>query len=312
MTDTIYTAIPAHYLQAIKTLKAGGLVALPTETVYGLAADARNHASITRLYELKQRPAHNPLIAHILTPQDAQIHAHICPLSQTLINTFWPGPLTLVLPRKTTSLAMTGLSQTQTIALRCPNSVWRKFFHEHDAPSPLFMPSANRSGHISPTSAMHVFSDFGPQIELIIDAGICTGGLESTVVKIEQGKIEILRPGMITQEQLASTGAPVITPDTVLSLESPGLLTRHYAPKARLRLNAHDRQPHEHYLGFGNSAVMVDFNLSPSADLHEAAQHLYDALRRFDTTPSIAIAPIPNYGLGSAINDRLQRAAASK
>ena len=308
----IKLADETSFAAALKILRDRGLVALPTETVYGLAADASNDAAVAHVYALKGRPAHNPLIAHILRPEEAGALAHVNALAQSLIDAFWPGPLTLVLPRKNTELSQIAGGWLPTIALRCPDTVWREAFIKSGWTSPLFMPSANLSGRISPTTAAHVAADFGDKINLIIDGGACSGGVESTVLQIHEGHAVLLRPGTIAAEDFAPFVTDLRLPDTAPIISAPGMLASHYAPRAKVRLNAIDVREGEVLLGFG--AVVGDLNLSSLGDCAEAAHNLYDYLRRLDRegVQTIAVAPIPKHGLGLAINDRLKRAAADR
>jgi len=285
----IQPASEASYAAALEILREGGLVALPTETVYGLAANAENDAAVARVYALKGRPAHNPLIAHILRPEEAGELAHVNALAQTLIDAFWPGPLTLVLPRKETDLSETAGGWLPTIAVRCPDTVW-----------------------LSPTTAAHVVGDFGDKVDLIIDGGRCRGGVESTVLQIHDDHAVLLRPGTIAAEDFAPFISDLRLSDATPIISAPGMLASHYAPHAQVRLNAVGAGKGEVLLGFGK--VSGDLNLSETGDCTEAAHNLYDYLRRLDRegVNTIAIAPIPKQGLGLAINDRLRRAAADR
>ena len=309
------------YGKALTILRGGGLVALPTETVYGLAADGSQDAAVAKIYALKGRPAHNPLIAHILSPDWAADLAEVNGLAQILMDAFWPGPLTLVLPRKQSNTSALAGGWLPTIALRCPDAPWAKAFLEAGWDKPLFVPSANLSGRISPTTAAHVAADFGDKLELIIDGGACRGGIESTVLAVEgNGCAVMLRPGVIPAAAFAPYISDLRLPEknAVVSaqISSPGMLDSHYAPRARVRLNASAAETGELLLGFGDTEG--DLNLSPKGDTREAAHRLYDYLRRLDNHCSkdgidtIAVAPIPNEGLGAAINDRLKRAAAER
>jgi L-threonylcarbamoyladenylate synthase len=317
----IHKADRRQYGRAADILRKGGLVALPTETVYGLAADARSDKAVARIYALKGRPAHNPLIAHVLRPEDAHDFVHVSPLAKALMKAFWPGPLTLVLPRLGADEGRVKLSEVAggwlpTLALRCPDAPWREALLQSGWSAPLFMPSANVSGHISPTTAQHVADDFGDAVELIIDGGPCAGGIESTVIKFEQDRLVILRPGVITAQDLAPFCSDISRADTTAQPSAPGMLASHYAPAAKMRLNAKSAGPHEIFLGFGEFGGGGS-TLSASGDLAEAARNLYGMLRVLDRQAetaagidTIAVAPIPQAGLGAAINDRLMRAAA--
>ena len=303
---------PVAYDKALDILRGGGLVALPTETVYGLAADASNDAAVAKVYALKGRPSHNPLIAHVLRPDWALGLAHVNGLARELMTAFWPGPLTLVLPRKESELSQTAGGWLPSIALRCPDVDWAESFVGAGWDAPLFMPSANLSGRISPTRAAHVAADFGDKVDLIIDGGSCRGGVESTVLEIHDGHAVLLRPGTIA----ASSFAPFITdlrlPKKSNAISAPGMLASHYAPRAKVRLGALTAHAGEAHMGFGE--IAGELNLSSSGDTIEAARNLYHYMRRLDrkTVSAIAVAPIPNDGLGEAINDRLRRAAAER
>ena len=301
-------------------LRRGGLVAFPTETVYGLGADATNARAVASIYAAKQRPQFNPLIVHVTCLAAAEQLAQFTALGRKLASTFWPGPLTIVADRRPTcpiaDLATAGLS---TIALRVPS-------HEialailQAANIPVAAPSANRSGRISPTTAAHVAADFNDEVSLILDGGSCDVGLESTVIDTTTGTPVILRPGGITREQVEealgcevniSNAGDHSTPS------SPGQLVSHYAPRASLRLNITEPRAGEALLAFGQNAPTDHphtVNLSTTGDLIEAATNLFGALHQLDATDvtSIAAMPIPNHGLGVAINDRLQRAAAPR
>ncbi|MBB5685296.1 L-threonylcarbamoyladenylate synthase [Sphingobium boeckii] len=295
---------------AAALIRAGQTVAIPTETVYGLAADATDSAAVARIYEAKGRPSFNPLIVHVPDLATARLYARFDDTALALAAAFWPGPLTLVLPRTEhspiASLATAGLD---TIAIRCPaHEAMRALLIASGRP--LAAPSANASGRISPTRAEHVLASLDGRIPLVIDGGPTGQGVESTIAAPSGSVIRLLRPGPITPEQLtAATGLPV---ETVIggAIEAPGQMTSHYAPSKPLRLNATDARPGEWLIGFGN--VAGDVSLSVSSDLAEAAANLFDLLHRADAggTASIAVAPVPDNGLGIAINDRLMRAAA--
>lgn len=311
--------------QAARLLNHGGLVALPTETVYGLAANARQKDAVAKIYKAKGRPAHNPLILHITDPDQAGDIVHVGDTAAALIGKFWPGPLTLVLPRKANTPPLYTGPDLETLALRCPDTPWRKDLRELGFCDPLVMPSANRSGHISPTTAQHVADDLGARIDLILDNGPCLGGIESTIIQIfRNGSGQVLRDGLIPRSKIApfialkapnmradSSSAHHVAQDAPIA---PGLLKSHYAPRAKVRLGAEDRRPGEAYLAFGKSRIKSDYNLSPTAELKEAARNLYAALRQLDRADihTIAIASIPMDGIGAAINDRLKRAAAER
>jgi L-threonylcarbamoyladenylate synthase len=300
--------------RAVEILRAGGLVAFPTETVYGLGADAANPRAVARVFEAKGRPHFNPLIAHVPGLSEASRHAELAPRARALAEAFWPGPLTLVAPRKAESsvceLACAGLA---TIALRAPaHPAARKLLAAFGAP--IVAPSANRSGHVSATTAAHVRADLGDAVDLVLEGGPSEIGLESTIVSIDaDGRAMLLRPGAIARVEIESvTGRLTTTPAGKIS--APGMLESHYAPRARLRLDVKAPEPGEAYLAFGAPAPEGGLTLSASGDLTEAAANLYAHLRALDArgAETIAVAPIPARGLGEAIRDRLARAAAPR
>ena len=294
---------------AAALLRTGSVVAVPTETVYGLAADATNADAVARIYAAKGRPSFNPLIAHVSGAEMAAAHVEIPPLAHRLIDAFWPGPLTLVLPRKPGSpIAAIVTAGLPTLAVRCP---------DHPVPQaliaalghPLAAPSANASGQISATRAEHVLKTLGGRIPLIIDGGPCKGGIESTIVAMDDEGLRLLRPGGVSREALEAY-APVSLAGG--GIEAPGMMECHYAPTKPLRLDAETASDDEFLIGFG--PVTGDISLSPAGDPVEAAARLFDCLHAADTSGagSIAVAPIPQEGLGAAINDRLRRAAAPR
>jgi len=294
---------------ATRVLKRGGLIGIPTETVYGLAADAANGEAVAKIYSAKGRPSFNPLIAHISDIDMAQREGLLRSEALKLAKHFWPGPLTLVVEVATTGtvcdLARAGLD---SVALRMP---------DHPIPAqlikafaaPLVAPSANPSGRISPTNMEHVLKDMGDKLDLIFDGGTCSVGLESTVIDARGERPALLRPGTVAAAQIENVWPGLVRPTLNPNApQSPGQLLRHYAPKARLRLNVKTPEPDEAFLGFGPCTSTL--NLSPRADLGEAAANLFAMLRQLDATyERIAVAPIPEHGLGEAINDRLTRAA---
>lgn len=303
---------PAVIEEAVALLKAGGLVAMPTETVYGLAADAGNADAVARLYAAKGRPRFNPLIAHVAGPSMAWRLAGWPDLAEQLAEAFWPGPLTLVLPKRPDApiadIANAGL---ESIALRAPrHTAAQSLIRAFDGP--LVAPSANPSGGISPTTAQHVADGLGDRIDLILDGGACPVGLESTVIALLGGLPTLLRPGGLPRRQIEAITGRLEEPGSSETLLAPGMMKSHYAPNAAMRLNAETAEAGELLLGFG--AIDGDLNLSAAGDLAEAATGLFAALRALDARGAarIAVAPIPNEGLGEAINDRLQRAAAPK
>jgi L-threonylcarbamoyladenylate synthase len=311
-------AVPGAADQAARCLAAGGLVAFPTETVYGLGADATDGQAVARLYDAKGRPAFNPLIAHVPDLESARKLAVLNADAEALAAAFWPGPLTLVLPRKpdcpVSELATAGLS---TIAIRVPNhALAREILRAFG--KPVVAPSANVSGHVSPTTAAHVLEDLDGKIDLIVDGGPAPVGIESTIVACLDQPM-ILRPGGLSREAIAATlrrdlAQPIETQDeTPLA---PGMLDSHYAPRTKLRLNATRVEPGEVQLAFGTPlpGARANLNLSERGDIAEAAANLFGHLRRLDAmrAPSICVMRIPSAGLGEAINDRLRRAAAPK
>ena len=305
------TPTPAGLAEAAALLRRGALVAFPTETVYGLGADARQSAAVAAIYAAKGRPSFNPLIVHVADESNARRYVQWSAEAQALAQSFWPGPLTLVLPLSpehgVSTLVTAGLS---TLAIRVPahptaQSLLRSF------EGPIAAPSANPSGRISPTTAAHVLAGLDGRIAAVVDDGPCAVGLESTIIGL-QGKPTLLREGGIASEDIeAVLGSPLARAETDNGISAPGQLASHYAPRARLRLNATKRQPGEVLLGFG--PMDCDLNLSASGDLLEAAATLFDALHRLDAMGApIAVAPVPETGLGRAINDRLRRAAAPR
>lgn len=295
---------------AASLIRAGEPVAVPTETVYGLAADATSAEAVAGIYAAKGRPSFNPLIVHVADMDMARSIASFSRLAERLAGHFWPGPLTLVLPLKgdstIASLVTAGLD---TIALRCPaHPAMQDLIRESGRP--LAAPSANASGSISPTRAEHVLASLGGKIPMILDAGATERGLESTIVVPDEEHIRLLRPGPITAEMLHSLTSLPITGARGGKIEAPGQLLSHYAPSKPLRLNAASACADEFLIGIG--AMDCDLNLSESGDLQQTAARLFDALHQADASdaPAIAVAPIPAQGLGVAINDRLKRAAA--
>lgn len=309
MSAPIVPVLPDTLALAVEILNEGGLVAMPTETVYGLAADASNPEAVVRLYEAKGRPRFNPLIAHVSGLPMAMREAVFSPLATSLAQKFWPGPLTLVLPvipgGTVCDLARSGL---QTVGLRCPSHMAANaLIREFDRP--VVAPSANRSGHVSPTRADHVAADLADRIDLILDGGPCEVGIESTIVAVEGDSVTLLRSGAVPAEALEAFIKKPLLRASGGGISAPGMLKSHYAPNARLRLNAEAPEPAEGYLGFG-PGPREGLNLSPEGDLAEAATKLFAMLRALDARfDRIAVAPIPQEGLGEAINDRLARAA---
>jgi L-threonylcarbamoyladenylate synthase len=321
----ILPASGAAIAAAAACLADGGLVGFPTETVYGLGADATNGEAVARLYQAKGRPAFNPLIAHVDDIASARAIARFDRLAEGLAEAFWPGPLTLVLPKTTdcpvADLATAGLD---SVAIRVPaHPVARDILRALGRP--VVAPSANLSGHVSPTTAAHVEGDLGGRIDLIVDGGAVTVGVESTIIGCFETPL-LLRPGGLPREAIervigyslarvaehtaGDTGAPL----------APGMLASHYAPRASVRLNAERVETDEALLAFGAAdisgmaASRAVLNLSPSGDLTEAAANLFGYLRALDQSGAraIAVMPVPHHGLGEAINDRLRRAAVGR
>lgn len=305
--------------EALAALGGGACVAIPTETVYGLAADATNGIAVARIFEMKGRPRFNPLICHVADIAMAQGIGEMNATAMRLAGRFWPGPLTLVVPvrpdSKISELVTAGLS---TIGLRCPGGPSRRLIAAFGRP--LAAPSANRSGRISPTTAAHVAQEFAGTDLIVLDAGPCDVGIESTIVRVEDDRLVLLRPGAITAQELgAATGMAVEQPAGG-AIEAPGMMASHYAPEAAVILDAVQCPPGAGLLAFGGGegrsrqASSIMRNLSAAGDLREAAANLYRMLKEIDAAhPAlIAVEPIPRAGLGVAINDRLNRAAAPR
>ena len=315
MTDNrlprILPADDAAVTQAADALRAGAIVALPTETVYGLAARADSAEAVAAIYRAKGRPDFNPLIVHVLDVAGAEALAVADARARRLAEAFWPGPLTMVLPlRADAPLAAAVTAGLPTVAIRCPaHPVMRAVLAASGLP--LAAPSANRSGGVSPSMAAHVAASLGDRVGLILDGGECRAGIESTIIALRaDGGWQILRPGPITAEDLAAVlgqGGSAASDDKI---EAPGQMTSHYAPGKPVRLNAAQNAADEFSISFGTPEG--DYALSPSGDLAEAAARLYAALHAAAAAPQpkVAVAPIPDHGIGAAINDRLRRAAA--
>ena len=324
LSTLILPAGDAAAAAAARTLEAGGLVAFPTETVYGLGADATNPAAIARLYQAKGRPAFNPLISHVADLAAAEKIGRFDGEATRLARAFWPGPLTLVLP-KTRDCAVAELATAglDTIAIRVPSHpLARAILHAFG--KPVVAPSANISGHVSPTTAAHVRSDLEGKIDLIVDGGPVEVGVESTIVGCFEAPM-LLRPGGLPREKIervlgrALLQAPADAESDSAQPLAPGMLASHYAPRTRVRLDATTIAPGEALLAFGppvagSEHAAAVMNLSARGDLNEAAANLFGYLRALDAraAATIAVMPIPHHGLGEAINDRLRRAAVGR
>ena len=298
-------------------LKKGEVVSFPTETVYGLGADATNSDAVAKIFSAKNRPSFNPLIIHLPNTQMVEKYVELSQLTKDLSNIFWPGPFTMVLPLKKNSGISTLITAgLETVAIRVPSHpVAHTLLNEFNGP--IAAPSANKSGQISPTTAQHVDQEFGDELELIIDGGPCDNGLESTIVKVVYDQLTILRPGNVTVEEIQEKIEVKIVTDTQPTDNpiAPGQLKSHYAPNANVRLNVINPEMNEAYLAFGDTNQVENMlNLSPSGDLEEAATNLFSMMRSLDqlNLKTISVAPIPKSGVGVAINDRLERAAAPK
>jgi L-threonylcarbamoyladenylate synthase len=302
----------AALARAADLIAAGQPVGVPTETVYGLAADATSGEAVARIYAAKGRPAFNPLIVHVPDVDAARALVRVDAAAERLAAAFWPGPLTMVLPSlpgtQIADLARAGLP---SIAVRAPaHRAMRALLAA--CGRPLAAPSANASGTISPTTAAHVAASLAGRLPLVLDDGPCPVGIESTIVAVSAEGVRLLRPGPITVEEAAAVAGLPVDRSTGGSIEAPGQLASHYAPAVPVRLNAGTARAGEWMIGFG--PVSGDENLSPRGDLIEAAANLFAALHRADGSgrAAIAVAPIPRQGLGAAINDRLARAAAPR
>ncbi|HEY0312079.1 MAG TPA: L-threonylcarbamoyladenylate synthase [Allosphingosinicella sp.] len=302
----------AGLAEAAGRILAGELVAVPTETVYGLAADATNAEAVARIYAAKGRPSFNPLIVHVASIEAAERIAGFSPEALALARAFWPGPLTLVLPRRADAgLAEAVSAGLATIGVRVPrHPVMLALLRE--VGRPLAAPSANASGGISPTTAQHVLASLGERAPMILDGGATERGLESTIVACRPEGVRVLRPGPISAEEVAAVVRVGPRASTEGKIEAPGMMASHYAPSKPVRLEAMEAAGDEWLIGFG--AVAGDESLSARGDLAEAAANLFAALHRAEASPRprIAVAPVPESGIGVAINDRLRRAAAPR
>lgn len=311
--DNIYQPTSENMLKAARTILEGGLVAMPTETVYGLGANVYNAKAVANIFAAKGRPAFNPLISHIAEIDFLESYAQTDTRVMSLAKKFWPGPLTMVLKRidenPAIDLACAGL---KTVTVRMPNHPIALDLIRRSG-VPIVAPSANKSQTISPTTAFHVQSSLGDSVDMILDGGKCTVGVESTIIDVTGKDVVLLRAGGVALEDieeflhekvLISHGNPDLP-------NSPGQMLKHYAPRHPLRINATDKREGEFLIGFGKTEIS-DLNLSPSGDLCEAASNLFAFLRFADAQTKytgLAISPIPEHGLGLAINDRIQRAS---
>jgi len=318
---SIKSATSEAIVEAAEILKSGGLVGMPTETVYGLAANALDGQAVAKIFEAKGRPSFNPLIIHVPDIESAKAYVEITEVARLAAHHFWPGPLTLILPRKegcpVSELASAGLD---TLAIRVPSHPAAQELLK-TCKLPVAAPSANKSGSLSPTTPAHVHDSLGASVDLILASGSCDVGLESTVLDLSGEKPVILRPGAVTAENLEEALGVSVEHEQgdTDAPKSPGMLLKHYAPDIPVRLNAIDVQEGEALLAFGSDKFMVarDFpsdmrrNLSESQDLHEAAANLFAMLKELDQSGAngIAVMAVPENGIGAAINDRLKRAA---
>jgi L-threonylcarbamoyladenylate synthase len=308
------THLTQSVTHAAEALIEGKLVAFPTETVYGLGADATQDKAVARVFAAKGRPSFNPLIVHVPSLEDAVALGEFSPEASELAKLFWPGPLTLVVPRRkgcpVSLLASAGLP---SLAIRVPKHPLAQALLKA-VRRPVVAPSANPSGRVSPTTAAHVRAGLGDKVSVILDGGPAAIGLESTIIGFLGGRAALFRPGGLAREDIESAlGHRLVQADDARKPSAPGQLESHYAPKAQLRLNAKAVKEGETYLAFGPTPDAT-FNLSPSGDLIVAAANLFRLLHEIDATGArvIAVAPIPDRGLGEAINDRLKRAAAPR
>lgn len=308
---------PANIAAAVAALAAGDLVALPTETVYGLAGDAANDRAVAAIFAAKDRPSFNPLIAHFRDAASVASAVEFDSRAERLAERFWPGPLTMVLPRRPDSaVSLLTSAGLDSIAVRVPaHPVAQALLARFERP--IAAPSANRSGRISPTTAMHVAEELGDRVAMILDGGPCPLGMESTIVDLTGPRPLLLRQGAVTQETLTELLGSLQVAGPTERPTAPGMLASHYAPALPIRLDATSATAEEALLAFGPNlprGAGTSYNLSPKGDLTEAAANLFAMLRRADASGrrAIAVVPIPDRDLGRAINDRLRRAAAPR
>lgn len=319
MANSVSTANWSQTLSmAVATLRDGETVVIPTETVYGLAADATNGEAVAKIFAMKGRPSFNPLICHVDGQIMAETYGLMNDMASRLAASFWPGPLTIVVPLNANSkihdLVTAGLG---SVGLRCPTGFSREIISALG--KPLAAPSANKSGKISPTLAAHVIEEYEGEDLLVIDGGPCVVGLESTIVKVDGENLTLLRSGSVTSEELEEVAKTKVNfPNRGDGIQAPGMMASHYAPNAGVKLNCEACDNDEAWLGFGNrptpSTAVHSLNLSKSSNLVEAAANLYAHLKQLDATGvnTICVSPIPMEELGIAINDRLSRAAAPR
>ncbi|HSO43105.1 MAG TPA: L-threonylcarbamoyladenylate synthase [Rhodospirillales bacterium] len=308
----IRKASTAAVAEAARLIRQGGLVAFPTETVYGLGGDATNGQAVAAIFAAKDRPRFNPLICHVLDAAQAEALAEIDDRARALIARFWPGPLTLVLRRRpSAAVSLLATAGLDSIAIRSPDHPVARALIEA-AGVPIAAPSANRSGTLSPTTASHVAASLGNRVGMILNGGACRIGLESTIVGLIGPRPALLRPGGVPVEAIEANVGPIAAAGEG-PVQAPGMLSRHYAPGRPVRLEATEKRTGEALLGFGGAITEADLDLSPTGDLAEAAANLFAMLRALDRpgVAAIAVTPVPGTGLGLAINDRLCRAAAA-
>lgn len=317
----LLTNTPFNIYKAASILHDGGLVSFGTETVYGLGADATNNQAIAKIYQAKGRPNFNPLIIHFAQLEHVFQFVEKNDLAYELGLKFWPGPLTLILNKqKNTQISQAATAHLSTMAVRIPNSLTARQLIEYSQ-KPIAAPSANVSGHVSPTTAQHVYQELNGKIDAVFDSGPCQIGVESTILDVSDDYPKLLRPGGISAESLSSICGPLSFKDSVeTKITAPGQLSSHYAPSLTVRLNCTHVLVNEALLAFGKTTLQapLSVNLSPTSNLEEAARNLFANLRFLDTEgkklglQKIAVMPIPDYGIGRAICDRLQRAAAPR
>jgi L-threonylcarbamoyladenylate synthase len=306
---------PANIRRAASLLEKGDLVVFPTETVYGLGGDARSDSAVAHIFAAKNRPTFNPLIVHTLNLESAAEFGFFNKTASALAQYFWPGPLTLVVPRKKeANLSLLAVAGLDTVALRVPSHpIAQALLKAFD--NPIVAPSANKSGYLSPTEAWHVQNSLGREVPFIIDGGQTYRGLESTILQVMDEEVILLRHGALSQEDIEVFLGKKLSIKSSEEINAPGQLTSHYSPRLSLRLNVVDPRPGEAFIAFGQTDHLAILNLSEDANLREAAANLFSFLHNLDYPDlytGIAVAPIPKVGIGAAINDRLERAAAPK